>query len=106
MTAPFVEGFKLARVWDEKRESAQTMSEIFDDHPMVAAATAAARRLGFTPNIKGSGGGSDANIYAESGVACAVLSTGMADVHTPQEHIAIADMKDAARLLQEIVVSR
>jgi di/tripeptidase len=28
----------------------------------------------------------------------------MEDVHTPSEHIAIADMVDAARLLQEIVV--
>lgn len=77
-----------------------------DDHPVVAAAAAAARRLGFTPAIHGTGGGSDANIYAESGIVCAVLSTGMADVHTPQEHIAIADMVDAARLLQEIVAER
>jgi acetylornithine deacetylase/succinyl-diaminopimelate desuccinylase-like protein len=30
----------------------------------------------------------------------------MENVHTPQEHIAIADMVDAARLLQEIVVPR
>jgi len=74
-----------------------------DGHPLVAAAITAANKLGFTPAIHGSGGGSDANIYAESGIACAVLSTGMAEVHTPQEHIAIADMADSARLLQEIV---
>jgi acetylornithine deacetylase/succinyl-diaminopimelate desuccinylase-like protein len=30
----------------------------------------------------------------------------MADVHTPSEHIAIVDIVDAAKLLQEIVVSR
>jgi tripeptide aminopeptidase len=59
--------------------------------------------LGFTPILKGSGGGSDANIYAEAGITCAVLSTGMADVHTPQEHIAIADLVYATRLLAEIV---
>jgi hypothetical protein len=29
----------------------------------------------------------------------------MDDVHTPQEHIAIADMVDSVRLLQEIVVN-
>jgi tripeptide aminopeptidase len=77
-----------------------------DDHPVVADAVAAAQQLGLTPHIQGTGGGSDANIYAEAGIACAVLSTGMEDVHTPSEHIAIADMVDAARLLQEIVVSR
>jgi len=78
--------------WDEKT-------------PVVASAIAAARRLGLTPILKGSGGGSDANIYAASGITCAVLSTGMADVHSPQEHIAIADMTDATRLLFEIVAN-
>ena len=76
-----------------------------DDHPVVVAAVAAASKLGFTPGIHGTGGGSDANIYAEAGIACAVLSTGMAEVHTPLEHIAIADMVDATRLLQEIVAA-
>jgi tripeptide aminopeptidase len=71
--------------------------------PVVAQAIAAACTLGFTPILKGSGGGSDANIYAEAGITCAVLSTGMADVHTPQEHIAIADLVYATRLLAEIV---
>lgn len=77
--------------------------KLADDHPVVATAAAAAQRLGFESIIRGTGGGSDANIYAEAGIACAVLSTGMVDVHTPQEHIAIADMADAARLLQAIV---
>jgi len=66
---------------------------------------AAARRLGITPLLVPSGGGTDANIYAEVGIACAVLSTGMQEAHTPQEHIAIADMVTAARLLAEIVTN-
>jgi tripeptide aminopeptidase len=55
--------------------------------------------------IKASGGGTDANIYAEHGIHCAIISTGMAEVHTPNEHIAIADMVNGATLLQEIVAS-
>jgi tripeptide aminopeptidase len=70
---------------------------------VVARAVAAARRMGFTPEFHNSGGGSDANIFTAAGITCAVLSTGMEDVHTPQEHIAIADMVDSARLLQAIV---
>ncbi len=77
--------------------------KLSDDHPVVAAAVAAIEKLGWTPIIKSSGGGTDANIYAEHGIHCAILSTGMAEVHTPNEHIAIADMTNAARLLQEIV---
>jgi tripeptide aminopeptidase len=76
-----------------------------EETPTVAQAMAAALRLGFTPILEASGGGSDANIYAEAGIPCAVLSTGMEDVHTAQEHIAIADIVDSARLLQEILVA-
>jgi tripeptide aminopeptidase len=76
-----------------------------EETPIVAQAVAAARRLGFTPLLEASGGGSDANIYAEAGIPCAVLSTGMADVHTSREHIAIADMVNSARLLQEIALA-
>ncbi len=91
-----------ARV-EVKIKRAYTSFKLADDHPVVVAAATAARRLGYEPIIRGTGGGSDANIYSEHGIACAILSTGMADVHTPQEHIAIADMVGAARLLQEIV---
>jgi tripeptide aminopeptidase len=72
---------------------------------VVARAVGAAEHLGFTPHFHDSGGGSDANIYAAGGINCAVLSTGMSEVHTPQEHIAISDMVDAARLVQEILVA-
>ena len=71
--------------------------------PVVAAAIEAAHRIGVEPILHGSGGGSDANVYADAGIACAVISTGMAEVHTPKEHIAISDMVGSARFLAEIV---
>jgi tripeptide aminopeptidase len=86
---------KLARAYSTYRLTEKT--------PVVKAAMSAARSLGLAPLLKGSGGGSDANIYAEAGISCAVLGTGMEDVHTPAEHIAIADMVAATRLLFEIV---
>jgi tripeptide aminopeptidase len=73
------------------------------ESPVVAAAVAAAERLHLTPRIIASGGGTDANIYAEHGIHCAVLSTGQAEVHTPKEHIAIADMVSSARWLLETI---
>ena len=82
-----------------------TTYKLADEHPVVLAAADAIKRLGWTPAIKASGGGTDANIFAEHGICCAILSTGMADVHTPNEHIAIEDMTNAARLLQEIVLA-
>ena len=89
--------FKIKRMY--------TTYKLADEHPVVLAAADAIKKLGWTPTIKASGGGTDANIYAEHGIYCAILSTGMADVHTPNEHIAIEDMTNAARLLQEIVLA-
>lgn len=85
----------VTRTYNTYRLTAET--------PVVARAIAAIEKLGFSPALHDSGGGTDGNIYGEHGVPCAVLSTGMADVHTPHEHIAIQDMVDSARLLQAVV---
>ncbi len=71
--------------------------------PVVEALARAAKKAGFTPIYAIEGGGSDANVYNEAGMSVAVISTGMADVHTPKEHIAIADMVGATRMLWEFV---
>ena len=82
-----------------------TTYKLTDDHPVVLAAADTIAKLGWAPLIKASGGGTDANIFAEHGIYCAILSTGMAEVHTPNEHIAIEDLVNAARLTQEIVLA-
>lgn len=74
-----------------------------DTLPIVQAVTGAARRLGHEVMLRSSGGGTDGNIYNAAGIACVVLSTGMADVHTTHEHIAIADMVAGTEVLLEAV---
>jgi tripeptide aminopeptidase len=86
-----------------KIKRSYTTYALTEETPVVAAAMRSAERLGVTPVLKASGGGTDANIYAEHGIECAVLSTGQAEVHTPHEHIAIADMVNSARWLLESV---
>ena len=88
-----------------KIKRAYTTYALSAETPVVATAMRAAERLGFTPVLKASGGGTDANIYAEHGIQCAVLSTGQAEVHTTHEHIAIADMINSARWLLESVTA-
>ena len=39
-----------------------------------------------------SGGGADANVFNEHGKQCVNLANGMTDIHTPTEHIAVADL--------------
>jgi tripeptide aminopeptidase len=61
------------------------------DEP-VRLADAALRRAGREPTYALSGGGADANVFNARGLACVNLANGMAEIHTPHEHIAVADL--------------
>ena len=39
-----------------------------------------------------SGGAADANVFNDRGLECVNLANGMTDIHTPDEHIAVADL--------------
>ena len=77
----------------------------------VRLARRALERAGFTPTFGLSGGGADANVFNERGLQCVNLANGMAAIHSPEEHIAVADLEamvevtlalvDAAREVSE-----
>jgi tripeptide aminopeptidase len=62
------------------------------DEP-VRLACAALERTGREPRFALSGGGADANVFNARSLACLNLANGMAEIHTPQEHIAVADLE-------------
>jgi len=63
-----------------------------EDEP-VRLACAAFERTGHEPVYSLCGGGADANVFNLRGLACVNLSNGMADIHSPDEHIAVADLE-------------
>ena len=63
-----------------------------DDLP-VRLAAAALERSGREPSYILSGGGADANVFNQRGLQCLNLANGMTDIHTPEEHIAVADLE-------------
>jgi tripeptide aminopeptidase len=63
-----------------------------DDLP-VRLAAAALERTGYGPRYALSGGGADANAFNQNGLRCVNLANGMAEIHTPDEHIAVADLE-------------
>lgn len=73
------------------------------EHPVVTMAEEAAASLGRKMETKTSGGGSDANIFFGHGIVAGILGTGMKDMHTVRESIALEDMVKSAELLLEIV---
>ena len=62
------------------------------DEPVRLAATAL-ERCGYTPSYALSGGGADANVFNARGLQCVNLANGMMEIHTPDEHIAVADLE-------------
>lgn len=75
-----------------------------DDDPVVVRAARAARAAGLQPRLASSGGGADANILAGRGVAALTLATGMADYHSRDEHITLANLEGTCRLIEQLVL--
>lgn len=60
---------------------------------VVRLAVEALERSGFEPRFALSGGGADANVFNLHGLPCLNLANGMADIHTPDERIAVEDLE-------------
>ncbi len=70
---------------------------------VVIIAARAARQLGINPRLVKTGGGSDANIFNNRGIAVANLGIAMQKVHTTDEYIRSEDLVSNARYLLEII---
>ena len=69
----------------------------------VQLAAAALERAGYTPSYVLSGGGADANVFNARGLRCVNLANAMAEIHTPDEHIAIADLEGMVEVTLALV---
>lgn len=61
--------------------------------PAIRMAEAALARAGYVPRLVLTGGGADANAFNQRGRQCVNLANGMADIHSPAEHISVADLE-------------
>lgn len=73
------------------------------DHPVVTLAQRAAANLGRSIEPQMTGGGADANIFFDKGIVTGVLGTGMKDMHTVRESVALEDMVRMTELMLEIL---
>jgi tripeptide aminopeptidase len=63
-----------------------------DDLP-VRLAAGALEACRHEPRFEVTGGGADANVFNERGLQCVNLANGMANIHTPDEEISVADLE-------------
>ena len=73
-----------------------------DEQPVSLAAQALSS-AGYEPSYALSGGAADANVFNERGLACVNLANGMAQIHTPDEHIAVADLEGMVEVTLALV---
>jgi tripeptide aminopeptidase len=59
----------------------------------VSLAAQALERCGHTVVYELSGGAADANVFNDRGLECVNLANGMTNIHTADEHIAVADLE-------------
>ena len=72
------------------------------DEAVRLAATALAR-TGYTPSYALSGGGADANVFNARGLQCVNLANGALLIHTPDEHVAVADLEGMVEVTLALV---
>ncbi len=73
------------------------------DESVVRHCVAAMQRLGLTPKLASTGGGSDCNIFNRHGMKAVDLSIGMTDVHTCKESLRIEDLELTARFVEALI---
>ncbi len=79
--------------------------QVPDDHPALAGIAQAVRQIGLHPVFETTGGGSDANVFFEHGIAALPVGIGVRDFHTTRETASISEVLDGARLCQAYVTA-
>ncbi len=70
-----------------------------EDTPIVKLVSQAMRSVGVEPLLMPTGGGSDSNVFIAKGLEVVQIGLGMCDVHTCEEHIAVADLVTTAKIM-------
>jgi tripeptide aminopeptidase len=69
----------------------------------VSIAAEALARCGHEVRYELSGGAADANVFNDRGLQCVNLANGMTDIHTPNEHISVADLESMVEVTLALV---
>ncbi len=74
-----------------------------EDAAIVDLVQRAAANIGREMRDRLGGGGSDANIFNEHGIEMVIIGTGMQNVHSTDEEVAVADLVKVAEFLVEVI---
>jgi len=73
------------------------------DDKVLTKVSEVMKKMGMEPELKDSGGGSDANIFYENGIQVLIVGTGVYEPHTTREYVKIDEMTQAAEFCLEFI---
>jgi tripeptide aminopeptidase len=73
------------------------------DDLAVRLAARALESCGYEPRLEVTGGGADANVFNERGLQCLNVANGMANIHTPDEEISVADLESMVEVTLALI---
>ena len=79
--------------------------QVPDDHPALSHIARAVAAAGLHPTTETTGGGSDANVFFEHGIAALPVGIGVRNFHTTRETASISEICAAARVCQEYITA-
>ncbi len=75
------------------------------EHPTVAMLARALAEIGLEPMLGGSGGGSDANVFFEHGIAALPVGIGVRSFHTREETALIPEVLQGAEFCERLITA-
>ena len=89
----------------EEMEVLFHMYNLDPNDPIVLLTTGVMKDMGLTPNIKPSGGGTDANAMRLHGIECVVVGMSTNEMHTVNEYVVIPDLVNTAKFCQLVMAA-
>ena len=75
------------------------------DHPALTLISRSVNSVGLSPTTETTGGGSDANVFFEHGIAALPVGIGVRDFHTTRETANLSELFDGARVCEALVAA-
>ena len=91
---------------DDQLEVLFHMYNLDPNDQIVKLVTRVMSDLNLEPNIKPSGGGTDANVMRHHGIECVVVGMSTNEMHTVNEYVVIPDLVTTAVFCQNVLTAR
>lgn len=92
----------IAKV-EEIIERSYDKMHVPNESKVVKLINQAVKNLAINLKTRASGGGCDANCFNKKGIECVNLGTGMKEIHTVNEYLALEEFQQAANILLETI---